>query len=294
VVAVLALLRYHVALPAAASDWLHARTAVDAALPVLLWLCPFAVAWMAGRASAARRGGPIAGFVLASMLGVLVTAWPAWRLMVAGVAHAGFTRVDRREVGTRVDLQRAAVDAAPWEWQHRYGLVDEALPVALNEVMAGLPTPASSERYRRYVEIAEFTARAGLVEGSVDPWRPFLIGMALQARGLSVLAVADPDGVARASDEADRWLGESHRLFPVHPRILEQWITLKLDRGEVAATLRLIDEIETVVPAEPEPYLLRIAAGRRFGLPSQVERAIDDAKARLGGESMKQVLDVAN
>ena len=294
VVAVLAVLRYHVALPATASDWLHARSAVDAALPALLWLCPFALAWVAWRAGGAQYGGRIAGFVLASVLGVLATAWPAWRLMVASVAHAGFTLVDRRETEARINLQRAAVNAAPWEWQHRYGLVDEALPAALNEVLAGLPTPASVERYRRYVEIAETAARGGLVEGSVDPWRPFLIGMALQARGLSVLAVADPEGVARASDEADRWLGESHRLFPVHPRIIEQWIALKLDRGEVTAALRLIDRLEAVIPAEPEPYLLRIEAGRRFGLPSQIERAIDDAKARLREESLKQVLAVAN
>jgi hypothetical protein len=294
VVAVLALLRYHVALPAAASDWLHARTAVDAALPALLWLCPFAVAWVAGRAGVARHGGPIAGFVLASMLGMLVTAWPAWHLMVASLAHAGITQVDRRQTETRVDLQRAAVDAAPWEWQHRDGLVEEALAAGLKEVLAGLPTPASAERYRRYVEIAESTARGGLVEGSVDPWRPFLIGIALHAQGLSVLAITDPEGVARASDEADRWLGESHRLFPVHPRILEQWITLKLDRGEVAATLRLIDQLETVIPKEPDAYLLRIKAGNRFVLPSQIERAIDDAKVRLGGESLKQVLDVAD
>ena len=294
VVAVLAVLRYHVALPATASDWLHTRSAVDAALPVLLWLCPFALAWVAWRAGGAQYGGRIAGFLLASALGVLATAWPTWRLMVASVAHAGFTLVERRETETRINLQRAAVSAAPWEWQHRYGLVEEALPAALNEVSAGLPTPASVERYRRYVEIAETAARGGLVEGSLDPWRPFLIGMVLQVRGLRVLAGADPEGVARASDEADRWLGESHRLFPVHPRILEQWITLKIDRSEVAATLLLIDEFERVVPAEPEPYLLRIEAGKRFGLPSQVARAIDDARARLSGESLKQVLAVVN
>ncbi len=294
VVAALAVLRHHVALPATAGDWLHARSAVEAALPALLWPCPLAAAWAAWRADGGRRGGPLAGFVLASLLGLLVTAWPAWRLMVASVAHAGFTLVDRREIETRINLQRAAVDAAPWEWQHRYGLVDEALPAALNEVLAGLPTPASMERYRRYVDLAETAARGGLVEGSVDPWRPFLIGMALQARGLSVLARTDPEGVARASDEADRWLGESHRLFPVHPRILEQWITLKLDRSDVAATLRLIDQLVVVIPAEPEPYLLRIEAGRRFGLPSQVERATDEAKVRLRGEALKQVLAVAN
>ena len=293
VVAVLAVLRYHVALPAAASDWLQARTAVDAALPALLWLCPFAVAWVAWRAGVARRGGSGAGFVLAAMLGVLATAWPAWRLMVASIADAGFTQVEHRETETRIDLQRAAVEAAPWEWQHRYGLVDEALPAALNEVLGGLPTPASAERYRRYVELAETAARGGLVEGSVDPWRPFLIGMALQARGLSVLAAADPEGVARASDEADRWLGESQRLFPVHPRILEQWITLKLDRGDVSAALRLIDQLEAVIPAEPEPYLLRIEAGKRFGLPSQVDRAIEDARARLRPEAFSQILAVA-
>ena len=289
--AALAALRYQVAFPATADDWLYARSAVEAALPALLWICPLAVAWRAG---GARRGGPIAGFLLASTLGVLVTAWPAWRLMVGSVAHAGFTLVDRREIEIRINLQRAAVDAAPWEWQHRYGLVEEALPAALNEVAAGLPTSASVERYRRYVEIAETAARGGLVEGSVDPWRPFLIGMALQTRGLSVLAGADPEGVARASDEADRWLGESQRQFPVHPRILEQWITLKLDRSEVAATLRLIAQLEAVIPEEPEPYLMRIEAGRRFGLPSQVERAIVDAKARLRGESLNQVLAVAN
>ncbi len=294
VLSALAVMRHHVALPATAGDWLHARTAVDAALPALLWLCPYAAAWAAWRAGGARRGGPIAGFVLASLLGLLVTAWPAWRLMVASVAHAGSTLVDRRETEARINLQRAAVDVAPWEWQHRYGLVDEALPAALNEVLAGLPTPASVQRYRRYVEIAETAARGGLVEGSVDPWRPFLIGMALQARGLSVLAGADPEGVARASDEADRWLSEAHRLFPVHPRILEQWIRLKMDRSEVVATLRLIDQLEAVIPAEPEPYLLRVEAGRRFGLPSQVERAIDDARARLRGEALKQVLAVVN
>lgn len=289
--AALAVLRYQVALPATAHDWLHARSAVEALLPALLWLCPFAVAWWV---CGMRRGRHFAGFLLAATLGVLATAWPAWRLMVASVAHAGFTKVDHRETEIRINLQRAAVDAAPWEWQHRYGLVEEALPAALREVVAGLPTPASGERYRRYVEIAESAARGGLVEGSVDPWRPFLIGMALQTRGLNVLASADPEGVARASDEADRWLGESHRLFPVHPRIMEQWITLKLDRSEVAATLRLIDRLEAVVPAEPEPYLMRIEAGRRFGLSSQIERAIIDAKARLRGESLNQVLAVAN
>ena len=112
VVAVLAVLRYHVALPATASDWLHTRSAVDAALPVLLWLCPFALAWVAWRAGGAQYGGRIAGFLLASALGVLATAWPTWRLMVASVAHAGFTLVERRETETRINLQRAAVSAA--------------------------------------------------------------------------------------------------------------------------------------------------------------------------------------
>jgi len=291
--AALALLRYRVALPTNPADWLHARSAAEAALPVLIWLCPFALAWQVGRGTGVWQGRQTAGFVLAATLVVLAAAWPAWRLMVGSVAQAGSRALDRQATEQRVDLQAAAMAAAPWEWQHRYGLVDEALPGALGEVLAGLPTRASEERFLRHIALAESAARGGLIGGSVDPWRPFLVGLVLQVRGLSILLPLDAEGVARASDEADRWLGESLRLFPHHPRILEQVITLKLDRGEVAATLRLIDLFETAFPAEPEPYLLRIGAGRRFGLASEVERAVEAARSRLSAGALERVLSVA-
>lgn len=293
-VAACAVFRYHVTLPAAASDWLHARTAVEAALPVLLWLCPGVMVWIGRPLGGAWNDRQAAGVMLASALAMLLTAWPAWQLMVASVAQAGSKALDRQAIDARIGLQRAALDAAPWEWQHRYGLVEEALPASLSDGVAALSTPAGAERYRRYLAIAEDAARGGLVEGSVDPWRPFLVGTVLQTRGLSVLARADPEGAARTSDEADRWLGESLRLFPVHPLILEQLIMLKLDRGEVAALLRLLDQFEAAFPAEPEPYLLRVKAGGRFGLQSQVERALEAARARLKDEPLKQVLGVAN
>lgn len=292
--ATVAVMRYRVSLPVTDRDWLLARSAAEAVLPMLLWVGPLFAAWSGWLASDVAARGRVARFVIVCMLGILITAWPVWRLIVANVTGAGSTLVDSRDADTRLAMLRATIDAAPWEWQYRYALVYEALPAASKEVLAGAPTAENYARYRQFVGMAEAVAREGLIEGSPDPWRPFLLGLSLQIRALSAIAPVDPDGSARASSEADALIGLSHRLFPVHPLILEHWIALKFDRGEFTAALALIDRMDTLIPDEPEPYLLRIAAGKRFGVRDQIEKGVVGARNHLRDKDLQRVLNVVN
>lgn len=292
--ALIAVGRYGVSLPASEVDWLSARSVVECLLPLLLWSLPFVFAARAALPGWGQRGVPGALPFITCALAMSVTAWPIWRLTEGNVARSAATLLETRDVPSRIGLLRATMEAVPWEWQYRYALVFEALPAASEAILSDKVTSEGIADFIRLTGLAEEVARGGLLPGSPDPWRPFLLGIVLQARSQSALARIEPDGGVRASAEADAALDEAHRLYPVQPLILEHWVVLKIDRGEIQGALALVDRMEALIPEEPEPYVLRVKIGKRFGLPEEVRRGLETARKSLQVRELRQVLDVVN
>jgi hypothetical protein len=213
----------------------------------------------------------------------------SWRALVGDVAVGGAHLVPRGDKATIDELAEIAVSEAPWEWRHHSDLVYRRLGHALAHLTPGGVSPERSPEFMRELEKADSAARKGLVLFANEPWSVLAMAKVSQVRGLQVLRSYFPESGALAASEAASLYAQAHRMFPAQPLALQGLAQVHFDNGGLSDGYRLLDQMEAIVPNEPEPYFERMAAALRAGDNETITLTLAKAKDALRSDQIRQL-----
>jgi tetratricopeptide (TPR) repeat protein len=261
-------------------------------------------AWRKRRAadaapSAAPGGWLRTGSALA-IAAALFAAYYDWQARRAEVAFTLASQVALTQSGLTEQLMRAAIDRRPFERYYYRQLALRLLGYSLGGMLQLESTPPQSDEFRarleyvvRQLAAAETMARAGMAIFPRDPW---MIGALanVQIKALRALRPLDPEGSIRAAREAERLFAKAHGIFPSEPLILRNWGQFLAEQGNLEASYRIFDRMETLIPEDIAAYAARIAAARGARDADAVDATLIRAKKALQPILFNELVSVVN
>jgi O-antigen ligase len=295
--------------PGAALSLNHVQTVAIASFagPACILAACIACAWLAvrgvalaavGNSSPVSRAGRWSIAVIAVL--VFLVAAQAWRATQADVALRLASKVSPNQAQLGEHLIAEAVRLLPYERHYRRQLVFERLGRAVAEIRnlneappRALEVAARGAAVVDTLNAAERAARTAALLFPRDPWVVVALANVLQVAALRVLRPLDPGGGLRAAQEADALFSRVHRMFPGQPLFLRNWAQLRADQGDLAAAYRLLDQMESLIPNEPAPYVERIAIAKQAIDFKVFSETLARAKTMLDPQAFAQLRAVA-
>jgi hypothetical protein len=265
-------------------------------LPVLSIPLACLVAGWAKRGEAGRlTQGQVRGCLAALGLGALlcgVTTVAAMRLYGAEVAvHvAGWTA--ERSPSVAGELRERAVAGMPFEREFHRHLVFGRLEAAVAGI-SGARDPIGWRQVADGLRSADEAGRVAAARFPDDPWILLAHANVLQVRALRQLRTIDDEGARVAENEARMLLRRASERFPTQPQIYRIWAHLENEAGNRGSVEALLDRMEALIPASPEPYVDRVTMALGWGDMSVVRAARARAARHLSPSHLAEVDAVA-
>lgn len=276
----------------------------SAAMALFVAGSAIAFAWSQCRSGSAQSVSRLSGYewiaaggVVIYVLGVAVCDWQQRR---GEIAYTLATRLTQSQPELSERLLEEAIAQRPPERYYRRQLALLRLSYALGglEIIGQTPpgapeVPLQFEYVIKKLAQAESTARAAVAIFPRDPWAIATLANVLQIEALGVLRPLNPGGSAARAKEADELFARAHRIFPTEPLILRNWAQFLADQGELERAYRVFDRMEALTPADPLPYVARIAAAVAAADHATTASTLARARQNLQSDRLKEVLDVA-
>ena len=134
---------------------------------------------------------------------------------------------------------------------------------------------------------AEYWAREDFRKYPQDPWVVIRLANVLQVRALRMLRPFNPAAGERAATEAEDLFAQAYRIYPSQPLLLRNWAQLRFENGHVTDAYRLLDLMESLIPAELDAYMERIAMARAVGDTNTIGATLERARPHLDATGWK-------
>lgn len=243
-----------------------------------------------GAAAIPRLAKWSAGVVV---LAVALVAAHWWRAVQADVAsslanHASASRQSQRA------MIETSVRLLPYERYYRRQLVFDLLGRAVADIRMLGSAPERIPVVMQNLAAAETAARTGALLFPGDPWMVAALANVLQVEALRMLRPLDVEGGARAAQEANQLFASAHAMFPGEPLLLRNWAELHAEQGDLPGAYRLLDQMESLIPDDPEPYFARMRIAKQAFDKLAVSDTLARARRVLEPAVFNQLSVVAN